>query len=498
MNNGIRRIVIAGGGTAGWMAAAALSKKFGHVLDVTLIESDAIGTIGVGESTIPPLRSFHQLLGIDESTFMKATSATFKLGVSFEGWGGVDSHYIHTFGSTGRGTWMAGFQSLWLRGREKGFATDFGDYCFELVAAQQNKFGLPTDPRSHIQYSYHLDATAYAKFLKQFCLDQNNNFSRIEGKITSVQQNHSSGFIESLTLDSGKVVDGDLFIDCTGFRGLLIEQTLKTGYEDWSHWLPCDSAVVAQSESRGDAVPYTRAIAHDAGWRWQIPLQHRMGNGLVYCSGNLSDDEAVNRFRECVDGELVTEPKVIKYTTGRRLKLWNKNCIALGLSGGFVEPLESTGIHMFMAGVIRLMQLFPVDGISLAIVKEYNKQSQKEIELIRDFIILHYCVSHRGDSPFWRFCRDMELPESLKDKIDLFKETSRIYKEQGDPFAESSWAQVMFGQGIMPKSYHSLAQEMTDAQLEKFFSNVKSTIAEKVSILPSHQEFIDHYCKAGY
>ena len=494
MNNKIKNIVIAGGGTAGWMAATALTRKLGHLVKVTLVESEAIGTIGVGESTIPPLRSFHQLVGIDEAEFMKATSATFKLGINFEGWRDQNSTYFHAFGVTGRETLMAGFQSLWLRGIEKGFASDFGDYCFELVAAKQNKFALLPD--NGMQYAYHLDATAYAKYLRGLS-EALPNFKRLEGKIESVQQDHDTGFITGLKLESGEKIEGDFFIDCTGFTGLLIEKTLKTGYEDWRHWLPCDSAIVAQSKSMGPPVPYTRAVAHDAGWRWRIPLQHRMGNGLVYCSANLSDDAAKQRFVDEVEGELVTEPRKIGYTTGRRRKSWNKNCLALGLSAGFVEPLESTGIHMFMAGIIRFLQLFPFGGILPAQMDEYNRQSRKEIERIRDFIVLHYHVTERDDSEFWQFCRNMELPPGLKEKIDLFRESSMVFREEWDTFRVESWAQVMIGQGITPNSYHQTAGDISDEQLEKFLTSVKDTIHKKVGMLPAHHEFIRKYCTAA-
>lgn len=492
MNEGIKNLVIVGGGTAGWMAAAALSKQLGKLIQVTLIESEDIGTIGVGESTIPPLRAFHQVLGIDERAFMRATSATFKMGVSFEGWGDINSSYIHSFGITGQESWMAGFQNLWLLAREKGFATDFGDYCFELMAAKQAKFALV--PKSNIHYAYHLDASKYARFLRAYC--QDTNLKRIEGKVVSVKQNTSNGFIESIKLASGEEIQGDLFIDCTGFSGLLIEKTLNTGYEDWSHWLPCDRAIVAQTAATGPAVPYTRAIAHDAGWRWRIPLQHRIGNGLVYSSKNLSDEEAKQRFMDSIEGPPINEPRLICYKTGRRLKTWNKNCIALGLSGGFIEPLESTGIHLFMTGITRLLQLFPFGGISPSVIKTYNSQSQKEYEKIRDFIVLHYHLNQRNDSPFWRFCRDMELPPGLEEKISLFQESARVFKEEGDPFRVDSWTQVMLGQGISPKSYHHIAMNMSDAELARFLEQLKSNIASKLATLPAHQDFINHYCKA--
>ncbi len=488
----INHVVIAGGGTAGWMAAAALSKTFGRLLKITLIESEEIGTIGVGESTVPPLRAFHHTLKIAEPDFMRATSATFKMGVMFENWGSVGDQYIHSFGMTGQESWIAGFQNFWLLGREKGLVTDFGDYCFELVAAKQNKFA--TSSQLNTQYAYHLDSTRYTQFLRRY--SEQFGLKRIEGKIESVEQNVETGFIESVTLASGTRVSGDLFLDCTGFRGLLIEKTLNVGFEDWTHWLPCDRAVVVQTAATGPAVPYTRAIAHDAGWRWKIPLQHRVGNGLVYSSRYLSDEEAHKRLLDSVEGELQNEPRLIKYRTGRRLQVWNKNCIALGLSSGFVEPLESTSIHLFMTGITRLMQLFPFGGVSPAVAQEYNNQSRREAEKIRDFIILHYHVTQRTDSAFWRYCKTMELPDGLDLKIKLFQESARVFREEGDLFRIESWTQVMLGQGIVPERYHHLGKTVSDAELKQLLDGVKASIAHKVTALPQHQEFIESYCRS--
>jgi len=487
----IKKVVIAGGGTAGWIVAAALSKKMKGVLDVALVESEDIGTIGVGEATIPPIRVFHKLLNIDEQAFMKATSATFKLGIAFEGWKNVGDEYIHSFGKTGRETWLAEFVHFWLKAKEMNIAGDFGDYCYELQAAKKNKFA--TDPQSDINYAYHLDAGRYARFLRSF--SEENGATRIEGKIISVNQHSSSGFIESLVLESGEKVEGDLFIDCTGFQGVLIEKTLHTGYEDWSHWLPCDSALAVQTESVGPAIPYTRSIAHEAGWRWQIPLQHRVGNGLVYSSQHMSDDEAKAKLLADIEGKPVTDPRLIKYRTGRRRKVWNKNCVALGLSSGFIEPLESTSIHLFIMGVTRLMQLFPFGGIEQSLVDEYNAQAIKELEMVRDFIVLHYKVNERSDGSFWSHCRNMDIPESLARRIEVFKNAALAFQHEGELFRVDSWTQVMLGQGLEPKQYHRVVELMEDKELEHFLSSMKASIHSAVEKLPKHQDFLDRYCK---
>ncbi len=485
------KLVIAGGGTAGWMAAAAFSIKFGELLDITLIESDDIGTVGVGEATIPPIRVFHKLLGIDEQEFMRATSATFKIGIAFENWGQQGDRYIHSFGKTGKETWLGDFHHFWLRSRELGMDFEFADFCLEVQAALANKFF--TGPNAELNYAYHLDATRYAKFLRG--IYEKKGGKRVEGKIIEVKQHPDSGFIMSVALASGATVDGDFFIDCSGFRGLLIEQTLHTGYEDWTHWLPCDSALAVQTESVGPAVPYTRSVAHHAGWRWQIPLQHRVGNGSVYCSRFMSDDEARTKLLQDVDGKAVTEPRPIKFRAGRRNKSWNKNCVALGLASGFIEPLESTSIHLFIMAITRLMRLFPFGGIEPALVNEYNRDTLAEIEPIRDFVILHYKATERDDSPFWRYCKDMEVPASLAHRIELFKKTGHAYQSPGELFRIDSWTQVMFGQRLIPEQYHHIAHLMTENELRQFLIKIKMAIVTNVEKLPAHEDFIQRYCK---
>ena len=431
MKNKIQNIVIAGGGTAGWMAAAAFSKLLGKNLNITLVESDDIGTIGVGEATIPPIKTFHKLLGISEQDVMKATHATFKLGISFENWGLKNQDYIHSFGQTGKECWAGEFHHFWLHGLRKGISAPFGDYCYELQAAKANKFALSKN--TPINYAYHLDATLYAKYLQEF--SKNLGVTRVEGKIEQVEKNNKSGEISSLVLKSGQVIEGDFFIDCTGFQGLLIEQALHTGFDDWSHWLPCDRAVAVQTKAIAEPLPFTRSIAHESGWHWKIPLQNRVGNGLVYCSKYCSDEEAIAKLTANIEGDLLTEPRVIKFNTGRRRKGWNKNCVALGLSSGFIEPLESTSIHLIMSGIIRLLRLFPFDGIQQSAIDEYNNKLDSELHAVRDFIILHYKATQREDSNFWLHCKNMEIPASLSHKIQLFKETGRVFLDDGDIFS---------------------------------------------------------------
>jgi tryptophan halogenase len=489
----VRRVVIAGGGTAGWLAAAALSHQFRGILDITLVESEEIGTIGVGESTIPPTRTFHRLLKIDEQEFMRATAATFKLGILFEGWRTPQDRYFHPFGITGKSTWACEFHHFWLHSLTKGIQSELGDYCLELRAGMAEKFA--TSPQAEINFAYHLDASIYAKFLRKF--SEGYGAKRVEGKIKQVKQNAESGFIEALVLESGQPVEGDFFIDCTGFRGLLIEQTLHAGYEDWQKWLPCDTAVAVQTESTGPAVPYTRAIAHEAGWRWRIPLQHRVGNGLVYCSRYLSDQDATDKLLRDVEGKAIIQPRVIKFRTGRRRQVWSKNVLALGLASGFVEPLESTSIHLIMTGVTRLIHLFPFAGVTQSFVDQYNDEARVELEKIRDFIVLHYHVTERDDSPFWRECRDMEVPETLSRRIQMFKDRGHAWQADGELFRVDSWTHVMLGQGIMPEHYHYTTKAMSDQDLERFLNGLRTSVGRAVERLPRHQDFLDQYCKAS-
>lgn len=490
MHNEVKKLVIAGGGTAGWMAAAAASKLLKGKLQITLVESDLIPTVGVGEATIPTLHFFHQLLGINEKELMSATNATFKLGISFENWKNLDENYIHSFGYLGPGCWACDFHHFWLKGAKLGIASEVGDYVAEHLGAREQRFAaLVNQDQNH---AYHLDAGLYAKFLRNIA--EENGAERVEGTIDEVVLDEKSGYIKSLTLGNGKTVEGDLFIDCTGFRGLLIEQTLHSGFEDWSHYLPCNSAVAVQTESVSKPVPYTRSIARESGWQWRIPLQNRTGNGLVFCDKYISDEQAIDTLLSNVEGKPLNEPRVIKFKTGVRRRSWVKNCVAAGLSAGFIEPLESTGIHLFQKAIVRLLQLFPQHGINDIDVEEYNMQTYEEAVGIRDFIVMHYHVTEREDTPFWRHTKSMPIPKTLKHRLQLFEQTGRIFKRHGDLFGETSWVQCLMGQGMIPKEYHPIVDNMSDEQLSKFLENTKNNVRKKVDQWPDHWEFIQHYC----
>ncbi|MBB4659457.1 tryptophan halogenase family protein [Parvularcula dongshanensis] len=486
------KVVIAGGGTAGWVAAAALAKQLGPLLDITLVESDQIGTIGVGEATIPTQRTFHTMIGLDERAFMRATQATFKLGIAFENWAREGDRYVHSFGTIGKSPWMTHFFSVWAEARARGLGKDLGAYCLELRAAEESK--MYTDEKGGLNYAFHLDATAYAKLLRT--LSEGAGVARVEGKIDRVEQNAESGDLTALVLEGGERVEGDLFLDCTGFRGLLIEETLKTGYDDWRHWLPMDRAIAVQTSATEPPVPYTRSIAHDAGWRWRIPLQKRVGNGIVYCSSFLKDEAAEARLLGAVTGERLTEPRPIRFVTGRRRKAWNKNCVTLGLSSGFIEPLESTSIHLIQIAVTRLIKLFPFSGDASALRTRFNEMAAVEMERIRDFIILHYRATERDDSPFWRHCRNMEIPGSLAERIALFEESGYAYQGPEDLFQVDSWVQVMLGQRLVPGGHHRMAGMMTDEQLAGALSGIERSVERALGQLPSHEDFIARYCPA--
>jgi len=486
----IKNVVILGGGTAGWISAALLNKLLPDTVNITLVESDAIATIGVGEATIPPIQQLNAVLGIDEAEFLKHTKATMKLAIKFEHWRNIDQHYFHTFGAPGKSLPFCLFHHLWLRAKSLGLDMGLWDFDLNYNAAVAGRFSKiqSQDSALELPYAYHFDAGLYAKFLRAKA--ENAGVKRLEGKVETVQCHSQTGDIESLTLDDKRVVSGDLFIDCSGFRSLLLRQETQTGFEDWSHWLPCDRAVAAPSERFDTTAPYTRSIAHSAGWQWQIPLQHRNGNGVVYSSAHCSFEQACSVLEANVGSKLLHEPREIRFQTGRAKQQWQRNVIGIGLSSGFVEPLESTSIHLIQSGIVRLVKLFPHHGVSDALRCEYNRQSQIEFEQIRDFIILHYHQTERTDSEFWRDLRSMSVPDSLQRKIALFEESAAIVREQDDLFAEASWLQVLLGQGVMPKDYHATANAMSDSELNQFMRQVLAVKKQTVFKMPTHDEYI--------
>jgi tryptophan halogenase len=494
----IQRVVIVGGGTAGWMTAALLARALGQRLAIELIESDEIGTVGVGEATIPQIRLVNQFLGLDEADMLKATQGTFKLGIQFNDWGRLGDSYLHAFGDVGLPLGLLAFQHYWLRARQHDSATDLWRYSLNAQAALANRFApmekVGSSPLTGIKHAYHLDAGLYGQYLRRQV--DPRVVTRTEGKVVDVRLRAEDGFIESVQLESGQRIAGDLFIDCSGFRGLLIEGALKTGYDDWSRWLPCDRALAVPSARVAPMRPYTQANARPAGWQWRIPLQHRSGNGHVYCSRFMSDDEATALLLANVEGEALAEPRPLRFTTGMRRQFWNKNCVALGLSAGFMEPLESTSIHLIQSGVSRLLALFPDQQFDPALSAEYNRQTRFEYERIRDFLILHYRATERSDTAFWRHCAQIELPPELARKLELFRSSGQIFREGEELFTEVGWLQVMLGQHIAPARYHPLADALTQAQLDEFLANIRTLIGRAVGSLPAHARFITEHCKA--
>ena len=500
-NKNIEKIVIAGGGTAGWMTAAAFSKVLGKdYADIRLIESESIGTVSVGEATIPQISMFNSLLGIDENDFVKKTQATFKLGIEFIDWNKKGERYIHPFGDHGNDMDAIQFHHYWLKMRQLGKVPALEEYSLAAVAARQGRFMRPKDmgnsPISEINYAFHFDATLYAAYLRDYA--EQRGVTRTEGKISDVLLRNSDGFIDSLLLENGERIDADLFIDCTGFRGLLIEGALKTGYDDWSEVLPCDTAVAMPCIAKGSGkqYPYTQSFAQDAGWIWRIPLQHRIGNGYVYPSKFVSDDEAQSILRRHLESDPIAEPNFLKWKTGVRKKGWNKNCIAIGLSAGFVEPLESTGLHLIQAAIAKFLGHFPHNGFDQIDIDTYNKQTKTELEYIRDFIVLHYKATERDDSEFWRFCKDMEIPPRLRAKMDLFAANGRVHREDNEMFNEPSWLAVMNGQGITPRGYHPLVDVVEEKEIERRLAHIYSVIHKSAKIMPMQDDFIKEHCKA--
>ena len=486
---GIRRIVIVGGGTAGWMCAAALShslRSAGHT--ITLIESDAIGTVGVGEATVPSIREFNRLLRIDEDAFLRATRGTVKLGIEFEGWGGAGQRYFHPFGYFGVDMAGAGFHHYWLRHRAAGGNPDPWLYNLEAQAAAAGRFSRET-PLGAVNHAFHFDAGLYARFLRGEA--EGRGVQRIEGEIVTVAQDGESGSVTAVTIRSGEQVQGDFFIDCSGFRGLLIEGALKTGYVDWSHWLPCDSAVaVPCSRVDGPMMPYTRATAREAGWQWRIPLQHRTGNGYVYCSRHLADDRAEELLIERLDGTQLAPANRLRFTAGHRRLAWNRNVVALGLAGGFLEPLESTSIHLIQTAIVRLLGLFPRRAIDPRVVGRFNAETAHEYELLRDFVLAHYAASSGLDTPFWREVRETPPPESLAARLDAFRASGSILNEPTELFGPTNWFAILWGQGLRPDDYHPIADALPSEELNRRLGVLRGRNASALAQLAPHEQFL--------
>ncbi|BFM21480.1 tryptophan halogenase family protein [Gilvimarinus japonicus] len=497
-NNKINRLVICGGGTSGWMAAAMFARMLGQQLEITLIESSQIATVGVGEATIPPIQLFNKVLGIDESEFLRETGATIKLGIEFAGWGRPNDCYMHAFGELGMERGMASFSHYWQRAYSEGRAGDFWDYSLNQRAAKAGKFAplaqIPETPLAGLTYAYHFDASRYAALLKRY--SKNAGVRHLDTSIERVQCNDNTGDIQALQLSDGATLAGDFFIDCTGGRSLLLGQALGVDFEDYGHWLPCDRAIALASQPMTSIAPYTRSVAHRTGWCWQIPLQHRTGNGVVYDSRRMSDDEALALLKQQLPTEAAGEPNTIRFKTGRRARQWHKNCVALGLASGFLEPLESTSLHLVQSSVIRLVKCFPSTGVDDAVVDNYNRLARDEFELIRNFIILHYHLNQR-DEPLWQACRDMNVPDDLARRIELFRHSGLVFREQNELFTEPAWQQVMRGQGLVPAEYHRLSDAMPGDQLGEFMSNLDKIFANTVNKLPSHDQFLRHIAEGG-
>ena len=489
----VQRIVVVGGGTAGWIAAASLARFLPpQRYAITLIESDEIGIVGVGEATIPQIRLLNAALGIDEYAFMRATQATYKLGIEFAGWGAQTSRYMHAFGAVGRPTGTVPFHHFWLRGQTLGEHAPLDAYAPNAQAGWANRFAK-ADP-ADLPYAFHFDASRYAGFLRSWA--EPRGVTRVEGRIVAVGRDGETGDVTGVQLAGGDTVAGDLFIDCSGFRGLLIEGALQTGYDDWSHWLPCDRALAVPCAPAAKLTPYTRSTAHAAGWQWRIPLQHRTGNGHVYCSSQISDDEAAAVLLRNLDGEALADPRPIRFTTGRRRRFWNRNVVALGLAAGFLEPLESTSIHMVQSGIERVIKYLPNGPLRDADMAAYNTETGFEWERVRDFIILHYHVNTRPE-PFWQMCAAMPVPETLAAKLALFCANGRITRFNEELFAEIGWLQVMVGQGIMPQGYHPLADAPSDGEVRELLGLIRQVIARQVGALPDHAAFIAQHCPSG-
>ena len=495
----IETILILGGGTAGWMAAAAIAKAWQKPdRRIVVIESEEIGTVGVGEATVPSIHLFNGMLGVDTADVMRATGATFKLGIEFSGWGGTGRRYMHPFSGFGANPQDRLFAPLWLKYAAQHKEDSLDLYNLNSVAANAGRFDMarsgPAAEAGPMTYAVHFDAALYARYLRAYA--EGRGVVRVEGRAVAVDQDPDSGFIRGLTLASGQRIEGDFFIDCSGFRGLLIGETLQTGYDDWSHWLPCDRAVAVASENAGPPAPYTRAMADAAGWRWRIPLQHRAGNGYVYASSYLDDDAAEARLLDRLEGAAIGTPRRLRFTTGRRSCAWNRNCLALGLAAGFLEPLESTSIHLIQTSILRLISLFPDKSFEPAEIAEFNRQTRDEYDDIRDFLITHYKLTNRDDTTFWRYCRDMAVPDRVSEAMKLFAAKGRLMARQEHLFSSHSWLAVLIGQGLLPRGFDPLLDGMPQAQLADRMHRTRQVLARAAQAMSSHQSFIDAFCKA--
>jgi tryptophan 7-halogenase len=489
----IERVAVIGGGTAGWMTAAALSNKLkGLPVSIRLIESEEIGTVGVGEATLPHIRAFNNTLGIGEAELMKATEATFKLGIEFCDWGRIGDRYIHPFGDFGPNVNEIPFYHYWLRLQQRGDTSRLDEYSFPIMSAESCRFRHPATDLSKIEstfgYAYQFDASLYAKFLRRY--SEANGVVRTEGKILDTQLDGETGFVDSVTLASGEVVEADLFIDCSGFRGLLIEQALQSGYDDWSKWLPCNRAIAVPCESHGPLTPFTRATARTGGWQWRIPLQHRVGNGHVYCSDFISYEEAERQLLDNLEGPILADPKQLFFTTGRRRAFWNRNVVAIGLAAGFLEPLESTSIHLIQDGITELLTLFPDRTFRRSDIDEYNRRMGLHFERVRDFLLLHYVATQRDDSEMWRHFRSLELPDSLQEKIDAWVTRGYIIKYEFGLFLPPSWIAVMLGQNLKPRGYDRRVDAVPDDVLAANAAGIRRDVAAAVQGTPDHAAFI--------
>ena len=498
-NNNIQHIVIVGGGTAGWMSAAALAKVVGSPnCRITLVESDQIGIVGVGEATIPPILAFNDMLEIDADEMLRATQGTFKLGIEFINWGKIGDVYMHPFGVFGRTIKNVNFWHYWKKAHDLGMSPGLDAYSLNWLAGKQNRFlrsgNVPNSPLAKIPHAYHFDASLYAAFLRKYSVSK--GVTRVEGIVEHVEQHPESGFITRLTLQDGTHIEGDFFIDCSGFRGLLIEKTLQTGYEDWTHYLPCNSAQAVPSEEINPKHPYTKSIAHACGWQWRIPLQHRTGNGIVYSNNFATDEQARETLLANLPSAALDEPRQLRFVTGKRNKVWNKNCLAVGLASGFMEPLESTSIHLIQSTIMRLLALFPRRSGFEVEMNRFNQLTDNEFLSIRDFLILHYKATERDDSELWNYCRNMEIPDSLQRKLELYQSGSWINRDSQELFGQDSWLAVLDGQHVPARSYSPLVDTLPDEKLEQVLRGTREVIAQCVTAMPPHEEFISRHCEA--